>query len=132
MENNEDFEIKPQWVSVKEELISDFFELSNSFSHFTLTPSSTELKKAWISILKSLYIKVRMKIKNNKDYDKFVEDMDLFVFEFKPVSITEMGIYTKKLCQFIEETGITKVETQKEQVYTPHNTIKAKFNTYNY
>lgn len=112
-DTNQEIEIKPQWISVKEELVNDFFNLADSYSNFTENPSNSAYRKNWVTSLKSLYLKIRLKIINNGNYRELVENMDKFVFKFSSTNLNEKAEYTQKLLQFIEEIGITKVEQEK-------------------
>jgi hypothetical protein len=108
-----EFEIKPQWVSVKEEIVNDFFNLADSFASYSENPSHSDLKRGWICTLKGLYIKIRLKIKNNEKYNDLVEKMDKYVYGLQPVSLQQQMEFTRQICEFIEEIGLTKVEQEK-------------------
>lgn len=113
--NDNSYSITPQWVTVKEELICAFFDLANSFSQWQVSPSDTLLKKEWLKNLKSLYLKVRLKMKNyNENYKTISNDIDKYIFDMQPFNLATQINHTKDILAFIEEIGMTKVE-QEEQ-----------------
>jgi len=112
---NQSYQISPQWITVKEEFVCAFFDLANSFSNWQVSPSNSELRKSWLKDLKSLYLKIRIKMKRyNEKYKEISEDIDKYVFGMKNFNIASQIEHTKHILGFIEEIGLTKVEQEAQ------------------
>jgi len=121
--------ITPQWITVKEELLNDFYDLIEYFTSWQNNPKSLELFHRWINKLKALYMKVRTKIIDSKKFDPLVESMDhLIQTQDNPTYSTIIKL-TMDLCEYIERTGITSVETKTEYLH-PSQAIKGKFKVF--
>jgi len=108
----EETNITPQWVTVKEELLDDFFNLSDFFSSYLSHPNDITYRKRWITKLRTLYLKCRLKISQRGDYQNFAQQMDRYIRNPQSVKINELIEHTLSLCQYIESTGITSVESE--------------------
>ena len=104
--------ITPQWVTVKETILEDFFELANDFSNWKSKPNSHILTQKWTTSLTSLYLKVRLKVINKTGFEKLNKDMDNYLINPKSLTYSQLIENTIKLCEFIESTGITNVEQE--------------------
>jgi len=110
---NNNYSIAPQWVTVKEEMVCSFFDLANSFANWQVNTSDTNARKVWIKELKSLYLKIRLKMKNYNDiYKEYSDEIDKYIFNMNPYSLSVFIEHTKIVLQFIEEIGLTKVEQE--------------------
>jgi len=112
MSEQEKLSITPQWVTVKEELLDDFFNLSEFFSSYLSNTNDISYRKRWITKLRTLYIKTRLKISQRADYKNFSQQMDRFIMNPSSVKINELMSHTLMMCQYIESTGITSVESE--------------------
>ncbi|HMA69859.1 MAG TPA: hypothetical protein VKN74_08290 [Candidatus Mcinerneyibacterium sp.] len=113
--NNQKYQISPQWITVKEEFVCSFFDLANSFSSWQVSPSNSDLRKSWMKDLKSLYLKIRIKMQRYNDkYKEISEEIDKYIFGMKSFNIASQIEHTKHILAFIEEIGLTKVEQEAQ------------------
>lgn len=107
-------EMSPQWVTVKEEFVASFFDLADSFAKWQEVPSNSQYKTSWLINLRSLYLKLRLKMLSNKGYGQLTLDMDKMIFKMdQRVRLIDKIKYTRDVLKFIEELGLTKVENEK-------------------
>jgi len=110
-EKEESF-ITPQWITVKEELLNDFFNLSEYFSLWQNNPNDNLNRDRWLNKLRSLYLKCRFKIKNKESFKELSKQMDQYLKRPQRSTFDELINSTLSLCEFIESTGITSVESE--------------------
>jgi len=110
-EKEENF-ITPQWITVKEELLNDFFNLSEYFSLWQNNLNDSLNRDQWLNKLRSLYLKCRFKIKKKEKFIKLSEDMDKYLKRPRNSSFDQLIDSTLQLCEFVESTGITSVESE--------------------
>jgi len=108
-----DTQIAPQWVTVKEELLDDFFDLANNLANWKTIPTNGGLIDKLSSSMMSLYLKVRRKIKEKEEFKDLVKDIDSIIKENKNPSYNELIKCSMDLLDYIESTGITNVSTSK-------------------
>jgi flagellar motor component MotA len=74
-------------------------------------------------------MKVRTKIRDSKKYDPLVKAMDELIQTEKKPTYSVVIKLTMDLCEYIERTGITSVETKTEYLH-PSQAIKGKFKVF--
>ena len=106
-------EITPQWVTVKEELLDDFFDLANNLGNWKTKPTNTGLTEKLASSVIALYVKVRRKVKIKKEFEQLSRELDYFILNNINPTGNQLIKISLDLLDFIESTGITTVENEK-------------------
>ena len=116
--------VTPQWITVKEELLNDFYDLAEYFSNYQEYPNDSEVMRAWIKKLRSLFLKVKTRFKEvNPEMHKSMED---WLYCRRKFLIKDFVDFTIGIMEYIDNTGITDVRTEK-QILDPGQAIRGKF-----
>lgn len=122
-QNNESY-IRPQWAYLNE-IVKDFIELTNAIANYKAY-KDTETTKALMTNLIALYMKVRKKLnsktkkKDNKTvllYGSLIKSMEEYLYSREQFTQNQLISNAQDLCFYIETTGITDIETDKEDVF---------------
>lgn len=108
--------ITPQWQLVKEELLTDYYELVNRFANYQALPSSGRLLREWKTYLLAFIGKIRAKWATSEKYAAHANTYDLFVRTGR-INTSQLIDLTFACTEWVEDCGLQKVEKEYNDPY---------------
>lgn len=120
-------EVRPQWLTVKEEIIYSVYDLSELLAAHLEYPGDREIRHEWLKVLRSHYLKYMAEIqKHNAD---LCSEIERFLRQPSKFNLPDCQDMTLKLIRATHESKITDV-SNKTEPFGPGEAIKRKFSQY--